>query len=115
QGIGLAARADGRDPMFVAVFEYLLAQNKLVEPLFQLEKTGKFNDELEKAGKFNQDKAPVSEEGRAFIEGQLLKGGGMLGAIWITAWRSAPADTFLRSQLARRQGGAKPSAAKAAP
>jgi hypothetical protein len=113
QGIGLAARADGRDPMFVAVFDYLLAQNKLVEPLYALEKAGKFNDELEKAGKFNQDKAPVSEEGRAFIEGQLVKGGGMLGAIWVTAWRSAPPDTFLRSQLARRQGGAK--TAKAAP
>jgi len=115
QGIGLAARADGRDPMFVAVLDYLVAQNKLVEPLYQLEKAGKFNDDLEKAGKFNQDKAPVSEEGRAFIEGQLLKGGEMLGAIWVTAWRSAPPDTYLRSQLARRQGAAASTPAKATP
>jgi hypothetical protein len=86
--------------------DYLLAQNKLVEPLYQLEKAGKFSDELEKAGKFNQDKAPVNEEGRAFIEGQLLKGGEMLGAVWLTAWRDAPPDTYLRSTLIRRKSAA---------
>src|SRR5688572_15420509 len=34
--ISLAARTDGRDPMFVAVFDYLRAQNRRVEPLYQL-------------------------------------------------------------------------------
>jgi hypothetical protein len=104
--ISLAARADGRDPMFAAVMDYILAQNKQVESLYQLEKAGKFSDELEKAGKFNQDKAPVNEEGRAFIEAQLLKGGEMLGALWLTAWRDAPPDTFLRGTLIRRKSAA---------
>jgi hypothetical protein len=106
QPIALVLRTDGRDPMFVAVLDYLLAQNRLVEPLYRLEKDGKFSDDLEKAGKFNQDKNPVNEEGRAFIEGQLLKGGEMLSALWVTAWRSAPPDTYLRSDLVRRQAKA---------
>lgn len=94
--ISLAARADGRDPMFVAVFDYLMAQNKLVEPLYQ----------LEKAGKLAQDPAAkVVPEGQAFIEGQLLTGGKMLSAIWLAAWKNAVPDTYLRTQLVKRQGG----------
>src|SRR5207302_10067058 len=44
QPISVAARADGRDPMFVAVFDYLRRQNKLVEPLYRLEKAGHFGN-----------------------------------------------------------------------
>jgi len=98
-------RAPAGDPMFVAVMDYLLAQFKLVEPLYQLEKAGKFSDEMEHAGKYHQDTGPVDPEGRAFIEGQLLKGGEMLGSIWLTAWKDAVPDTYLRSQLVRRQAG----------
>jgi hypothetical protein len=101
--IALNTRADGRDPMFVAVMDYLLGQFKLVEPLYQLEKAGKFSDEMEHAGKYHQDNRPVDPEGRAFIADQLLKGGEMLGSIWLTAWKEAVPDTFLRSQLVRRQ------------
>ena len=115
QPLALAPRTDGRDPMFVAVMDYLFAQNKLVEPLYQLEKAGKLSDELERAGKFHQDTLPVNEEGRTFIERQLLAGGKMLGAIWVTAWRSAPPDTYLRAQLLKRQGMAAPAPAKGAP
>ncbi len=94
--IGLVARVDGRDPMFVAVLDYLVAQNKLVEPLYA----------MDKAGKFRIEGAPPTEEGRAFITGQLLKGGEMLGALWVTAWRNAPQDAFLRTQLLKRQAAA---------
>jgi hypothetical protein len=108
--IGLAATADGRDPMFVAVMNYLLAQQKLVEPLYALEKAGKFSNELEKAGKFHQDTQPANAEGRAFIEARLLTGGEMLGAIWTTAWRNAPPDAYLRAQLLQRQAAVAPVA-----
>lgn len=93
--ISVTARGDGRDPFFAAVMDYVVAQNKLVEPLYV----------LDKANKFRIETAPPTPEGRAFIEAQLLKGGQMLGAIWTTAWRNIPADTYLRSQLVKRQGG----------
>jgi hypothetical protein len=30
----------------------------------------------------------------------------MLGAIWLTAWRAAPPDTYLQAQLIKRQTAA---------
>jgi hypothetical protein len=30
----------------------------------------------------------------------------MLGSIWLTAWRTAPADQYLLGQLARRSAAA---------
>ncbi len=95
--ISVASRADGRDPMFVAVMDYLLAQHALVEPLYQLEKAGKLSHGRDEA---------IVPEGRALIEGQLLKGGQMLGAIWLAAWKNAVPDTYLRTQLVKRSGGA---------
>ena len=92
QPVTLAVRTDGRDPMFVAVLDYLITQNKLVEPLYQ----------LEKEAKLGHGEQPVTPEARAFIEGQLLKGGEMLGAIWLTAWQQAVPDTYLRSSLLLR-------------
>jgi hypothetical protein len=91
--ISLAARSDGRDPMFVAVVDYMLAQHRQVEPLYR----------LEKAGHLGQSGQPVSPEARAFIEKQLLEGGRMLAAVWTTAYRNAVPDTFLRGALIRRQ------------
>jgi len=110
--LSVAAQPDGRDPVFVAVMNYLIAQNQLVEPLYQLEKAGKLSDEQEKADRTKTHPGPVDPEGRAFVEGQLLKGGEMLASIWSTAWHNAPPDTFLRAQLIKRQIGATPSAAK---
>lgn len=104
QPISLAARTDGREPMFVAVLDYIVVQNEQVAPLYQLDKEGKLSNDLEKTGKFGQDTKPVNAEGRAFIEGQMLKGGHMLSSIWITAWRAAVPDTYLRTQLLKRQG-----------
>ncbi|HVT73377.1 MAG TPA: hypothetical protein VHD61_09590 [Lacunisphaera sp.] len=93
--LSLAPRPDGRDPVFVASLDFIAAQNKLVEPLYQLEKDGKLG---------NQDpKQAVSPEGRALIENQLLKGGEQLGALWLAAWRNAPVtDAYLHGVLQRR-------------
>ncbi|MCC6416413.1 MAG: hypothetical protein IT582_10940 [Opitutaceae bacterium] len=93
--INVSPRADGRDPVFVATMEYLQAQNAQVEPLYALEKTKTFKSE----------NAAHSVEGRAFIEGQLVKGGEMLAAIWTTAWRNTIEDGYLTGQLAKRAAG----------
>jgi hypothetical protein len=94
--VSLAARPDGRDPMFVAVFNYLRAENAQVEPLYQLEKSGKLG---------GQNDAPPSPEARAFFEARFLEGGQMLGAIWLTAYRAAVPDSYLKGALIRRQTG----------
>lgn len=91
--LSLAPRADGRDAVFAAVLGYLETQHAQVEPIYA----------LEKAGKFRAEQAATGVEGRAFLDGQLLRGGQMLGSIWLTAWRSAPPDTYLRAQLLKRQ------------
>ena len=85
------ARTDGRDPFFVTAMDYLIAQHTQVEPLYQ----------LEKAGKLGHGEQPITAEARALIEGQLLKGGNMLARVWLTAWKTAPVDTYLRTQLGR--------------
>ncbi len=90
----LAPRPDGRDPMFAAVIDYLGTQHTFVEPLYVLEKAGKFSHEKGE---------PVLPEGREFIEARLLTGGEMLGAIWMTAWKQAGPDSYLRAQLLKRQ------------
>jgi hypothetical protein len=90
--ISVEPRPDKRDPVFVAVMEYLLAQHAMVEPIYQ----------MEKEGKLRADGGDTSE-GRALIEHQLLNGGQMLGSLWLTAWRNAPPDTYLRAQLLKRQ------------
>lgn len=94
--ISVEPRADGRDPVFVAIMEYLLAQHQLVEPLYA----------LEKAGKLNVDAGGDVSEGRAFIEGQLGQAAQMLSSLWLTAWRNAGPDVFLRTQLLKRKAAA---------
>ena len=104
--LSVAARADGRDPVFVAVMDYLLAQNRLVEPLYQLEKAGRLSNAQEKNDRSRRFPGPVDAAGRALIEGQLLKGGEMLSAIWATAWKQAAPEVYLRAQLLKRQTAA---------
>src|SRR5215207_408543 len=72
QPLSLAGRPDARDPVFVAVMDYLQASNRMVEPLYQLEKDGKLG----------QGERAMTDEARAFIEARLLAGAKMLGAIW---------------------------------
>jgi hypothetical protein len=105
QPISLAPRSDGRDPMFVATVEYLLTQHKQVEPLYQ----------LEKAGKLGQGDQAVAPEARAFIEARLLEGSQMTAAVWLTAYRSAVPDTFLRAALIKRQTARSAAASAPAP
>ena len=98
--IPLAPRADGRDPLFVAVLEYLVRQHAQVEVLYQLEKDGKLG---------NRD-GEVAPEARSFLVSRLLEGGQMLASVWLTAQRSAVPDNYLRSALGRRKAGAVPPA-----
>lgn len=91
--LALAAQPDGRDPFFVAAMNYIIGQNKQVEPLYALEKKGVFKAEV----------AGTSTEGREFIKNRYLTGGQMLASIWVTAWKNAGDDTYLRAQLIKRQ------------
>ena len=92
QLISVTPRNDNRDPVFVAVMNYFVGQHALVEPLYQMDKDGKFTAD-----------SPGAAEGKAFIEAQMLKGGEMLGSLWLTAYRNAGPDVFLRTQLLKRQ------------
>jgi len=89
------ANAGQPDGMFRDVVEYLVDQNQLVGPLYELEKEGKLSGE-----------GDHGLEGRAFLDGQLVKAGQMLGNIWYTAWLEAPEDQYLQRQLQERNGPA---------
>src|SRR5262249_29036048 len=78
------------EEMFRTAVAFIVEQRKMLEPLYQLEKDGKLSGE---------------GDGRAFLEGQLVKGGQMLGDIWYSAWEQAPADNYLLEDLARRSHG----------
>jgi hypothetical protein len=77
--------------MFETAVAFLQAQNKLVEPLYRMEKEHKLTGD-----------PGEGMEGKPFIEGQLVKGGQMLGDIWYAAWKQAPPDTYLARTLERR-------------
>jgi len=85
------------EDLFRQVMAYLLETEKQVEPLYQLNKDGKLTAENENA-----------KEGRAFLEGQLVKGGQMLGDLWYSAWQQAAEDRYLVRQLQERQAAAAP-------
>ena len=85
------ANAEAPDGMFRVTVAYLVEQNRLVEPLYQLEKEGKLSGEGDRG-----------LEGRPFLEGQIVKAGQMLGDIWYTAWLEAPEDPYLQKQLEQR-------------
>lgn len=91
--VPLTPDAAGRDPMFAAVMNLLVEQNKLVEPLYA----------LEKSGVLKADVAATSVEGREFIKARLLTGGRMLASVWLTAWKNAGPDAYLRGQLLKRR------------
>ncbi|HZI31766.1 MAG TPA: hypothetical protein VFF11_05460, partial [Candidatus Binatia bacterium] len=86
--IPAAAEPNG---IFHTAVDFIVAQNKLVEPLYRLDRDGKLSN------KGNQ-----GAEGRAFLEAQLVKSGQLLGDIWFTAWQTAPEDTYLEHQLQQR-------------
>ena len=77
--------------VFSPIMEFILAQNKLVEPLYQLNQDKSLSD----------DGGPGSK-GRAFITQQLLAGGQLLGDLWFSAWQTAPEDKYLKGELKKR-------------
>ena len=96
-----AISADDPNGVFKATVAFLVEQNKLVEPLYQMDRDKKFSDQ-----------PGQGDEGRAFLEGQLVKSGQLLGDIWFTAWRTAPEDTFLERELQKRAAAAEKTAAE---
>jgi hypothetical protein len=85
------ANANDPDGIFRGVVSYLVEQNKFVEPLYEMEKTGQLSG--------NGESGSMA---RAFLDGQLVKAGQMLGNLWLTAWQDAPEDTYLERQLQQR-------------
>jgi hypothetical protein len=78
-------------PVFPQMLQFVLEQHELVEPLYQLEKAGKFSP-------YNDKK----EDGRKFLCHQFVVAAQMLSDLWETAWEQAPPDAFLRSYLVTR-------------
>lgn len=95
--LALAAGDDGRDPAFVHAMDFVLASHALMEPLYR----------MERAKQFRAENNPPDAEAVAFIEGQMLRAGELLGRYWLTAWSATPPDPYLRSQLLRRQNAAR--------
>jgi len=77
--------------VFKQVVAYLVEQNKLVEPLYEMDKNGQLTGTPGKG-----------MDGVAFLDGQLVKGAQMLGNIWYTAWKEAPEDEYLERSLQQR-------------
>jgi hypothetical protein len=94
----LGTREDGRDPFFVVAMDYIVAQHVHVEPLYK----------LEKAALLGHGEQPITTEARAFIEARLLTGADMLARVWVTAWKNASPDTYLRTALTRRNAPPAP-------
>jgi hypothetical protein len=95
QLIAIDGRPAKPEEIFQAGMNFIIQQNKLVEPLYQMDKEGKLSGNSE-----------TGMEGKAFLEGQLVKAGQWLGDLWYSAWQQAPPDTFLKRQLASRKRSA---------
>ncbi len=93
---GKLPAADNPNGIFATSIEFIVAANKLVEPLYILDRDGKLSDKENRGA-----------EGRAFLEAQLVKSGQFLGNLWLTAWQTAPEDTFLERELQQRTAAAK--------
>lgn len=81
--------------IFRDIVDFLVAQNALVEPLYQMDKAGKLGGEGDPA------------EGRAFLERQLVLSAQLLADLWLTAYLTAPEDTYLKGRLTARRNAAR--------
>ncbi len=90
--VAIEGREAKPEEIFQTAIKFVLEQNQLVEPLYRMEKEGKFS------GKGDSGLA-----GKEFIAGQFLKSGQLLGDLWYSAWQQAPPDTFLKRQLTSRK------------
>ena len=82
--------------VFVEAMDFLVGQAALVDRVYELDRTGQLSP-----GRHD------IVEGRAFIGNQLVKGGQLLGDLWLSAWQSAPMDTYLGNELKRRSEAGK--------
>ena len=89
------ANAGEPDGIFHDAVTYIAAQNKFVEPLYEMEKSGQLTGEGDQG-----------MEALPFLDGQLVKAGEMLGNLWLTAWLEAPEDTYLEKDLQKRNAAA---------
>ena len=89
--LDLATQNGKTEEIFPVMMNFILAQHHLVEPLYVLEKEGRLNA------------TNIDRRGREFIVRQLNVGAEMLADLWLTAWRHAPPDKYLQTQLARRK------------
>ena len=85
------AAVDDPNGVFHTSVNFVVAANRLVEPLYKMDRDGKLSY-----------KGDAGAEGRAFLEAQLVKSGQFLGDLWLTAWQTAPEDTFLERELQQR-------------
>jgi hypothetical protein len=88
QIVSLNGHNGAPDEMFRAAVVFIVAQNKLVEPLYAMDKEHKLSHD--------------GDEGKKFLEGQILKSSQLLGDIWFSAWQQAPPDKYLKDQLSHR-------------
>jgi hypothetical protein len=98
------AAASDPNGIFKTSVAFVVANNQLVEPLYKLEKDGKLSEQ-----------GDAGADGRAFLEGQLVKSGQLLGNLWLTAWQTAPEDTYLERELQQRAAAAAAPAGAAPP
>lgn len=84
----------GHTNLFPVVMRYLHEQFEKVETLYRLDRDHKL-----------PGREGIHPEGYEFMANQILVGAQALGDLWLTAWRHAPPDLFLRSALARRKLG----------
>jgi hypothetical protein len=93
---GLSQQTPVAEQLFSAIVHFLGEQNKLVEPLYQMDKDHRLTGEGE-----------LGLQGKELIEGQLVKGGQLLADIWYSAWQQAPVDSYLQRQLEKRKAPVK--------
>jgi len=89
--------ADMPDGIFQTSVNFIVEANRRVEPLYKLDRDGKLSNKENRGA-----------EGRAFLEAQLVKSGQLLGNLWLTAWLTAPEDTFLERELQQHAAAAVP-------
>lgn len=102
EAIPLGTREDGRDPFFVVAMDYIMKTHEKVEPLYK----------LEKASLLGHGEQPITKEAIEFFDERLMAGGDMLARVWVTAWKNAPLDTYLRTALGKRMEPAPTEAKK---
>jgi len=89
------------EDVFPVALGFIAQQQTKVEPLYRLEKEGKLTGE-----------GPLVVDGREFLNEQLLASSQLLANLWLTAWKQAPPDLYLKTQLEKRKqshgGDAKP-------